>query len=314
MGLKRKIYIALGLASGLALLPLPAAATFTDPRSAEDDIVVTGNKTTKEAIADFIQTTIATPKGGKHEGQYARFPQAICPKVVGLSEENVEQVERRMRGVALAADMRVAAEECTPNVYVMVVSNGNEAVSLLRKKRSRLFGGLSHYEKARIAESSGPAFGWKRIQTGSAETGALQNSDDTDIVPSDGPAKTEVPIMYSNVKSKIKRTTAKAITHSFLLLEKDALVDLTTVQIADYAAMRSYIDTRNSPASKPPAYSILALFDDADPDAKQPASVSEMDLVLLSSLYNSPADVSASMQSAAMLHRFEKELTANKDD
>ncbi len=314
MEMKQNVLIALGLISGLAFVPSPAIATLTDPRSSDDDIVVTGTKTTKDAIADFIQTTIATPKGGKYQGQYARFSGAVCPKVVGLSEENRKQVEQRMRGVAMAADMKVAGEGCAPNVYVMVVADGNEAISTLRKKKSRLFGAMPHYERERIANSGGPAYAWKRIQAGSADTGALQNSDNTDTLPVDETAKTDVPVMHSNVKSRIKRPTKQVMTHSFLLLEKDALVDLTTVQIADYAAMRSYIDTREGQASKAPAYSIMALFDSAQPDGKRPVSASEMDLALLSSLYHSPADVSASMQSSAMLHRVEKELTARKDD
>ncbi len=314
MEMKQNILVGIGLVAGIALFPSPSIATLTDPRSSDDDIVVTGTKMTKDAIADFIRTTIATPKGGRHEGQYARFPGAVCPKVVGLSEQNVKQIEQRMRGIAIAADMKVAGEGCAPNVFVMVVADGKEAISTLRKKRSRVFGSMAPHQRARIANSGGPSYAWKRIQTGSAETGALQNSDETDILPTDDQAKTEVATMNSNVKSRIKRTTEQNMTHSFLLIEKDALVDLTTVQIADYAAMRSYIDTREDQASKAPAYSILALFDPVQSDSKRPASASEMDLVLLSSLYNSPADVSASMQSSAMLHRVEKELTANKDD
>ncbi|WP_138104563.1 hypothetical protein [Parasphingorhabdus sp.] len=311
MKMKHAVLMTVGLAmSSLVLSPTPSLATLTDPAIAEDDIVVIGRETTKAAIAEFIKTTIATPKGGRHDGQYARFARPICPKVVGLSPANVEQVEKRMRGVALAADMNVAAEGCDANVFVMVVADGNEAVSMLRKKKSRVFGGLSHPERARIANSGGPAYAWKRIQTGSAETSALQNSDETQKL---GPV-TEVPIMNSNVKSNVKRTVQQSMTHSFLLLEKDALVDMTTVQIADYAAMRSYIDTRDSGNQTIPRYSILSLFDDVGANEAAPLSVSEMDLVLLSSLYNSPSDVSAKIQSSAMLQRFEKELMSRPDN
>lgn len=311
MKMKHAVLMTLGLAmSGLMFSQTPSFATLTDPSLLDDEIVVIGSETTKAAIAKFIKTTIATPKGGRHDGQYARFANPICPKVVGLSPANIEQVEKRMRGVALAADMKVAAEGCEANVFVMVVADGNEAVSMLRKKKSRVFGGLSHPERARIANSGGPAYAWKRIQAGSAETSALQNSDETQKL---GPV-TEVPIMNSNVKSNVKRSVQQSMTHSFLLLEQDALVDMTTVQIADYAAMRSYIDTRDSGNQSVPRYSILSLFDDAGPNQAIPVSVSEMDLVLLSALYNSPSDVSASMQSSAMLNRFEKELTSRPDN
>ncbi len=308
--MNKQILVAVGLTlAGLMFIPSVSIATLTDPSATGPDIVVTGIETSKEDIADFIKTTIATPKGGRHEGQFARFTQAVCPKVVGLSLENSEQIEQRMRGIAKAADMRVAAKSCTPNVYVMVVSDGNEAISMLRKKRSRLFGDMPHHARERIAKSGGPTYSWKRIQTGSAETGALQNSDETRKLG----RVTEVPIMNSNVKSRVKRTITKNITHSFLLIEKDALVDLTTVQIADYAAMRSYIETADQTARTAPRYSILALFDRPKKDEKTPSSASEMDLVLLSSLYNSSADVSASMQSSAMVHRIEKELTARDE-
>lgn len=310
---KRNFRLALS-AAVTALLTFPASAhgTLTDPPAPDDDIVVNGIQTTKAAIADFIKSTIAPPKGGRHQGQYARFASPVCPKVTGLSKANIAQVEERMRGVALAADMTVAAEGCKPNIFVMVVADGSEAISLLRKKNSRVFGALSLPERARIADQGGPAYGWKRVQESSAENGALFNSDDAVVLPGDAQEKTEVATLNSHVKSRIKRTVQQSMTHSFLLLEQDALVDLTTVQIADYAAMRSYIDTRDGDAQSPPPFSILALFEDQG--ANVPESVSEMDLILLSSLYHSPADVSASMQSAAMLNRIQKELTSEQDD
>ncbi len=308
MKFKQNILPSLGLTiSGLALFASAANATFTEPRLSDEDIIVTGNKTTKAGIADFINTTIAEPKGGKHDGQYARLSNAICPKVVGLSYNNKLQVEQRMRGVAKAADMRVAAESCVPNVYVIVVSDGTEAVNMLRKKRSRLFGGLSHYERRQVANLGGPTYSWKRKQIRSADTGALQNSDEADTVPG---SLAVVPIMYTTIKSNIQWTTEHSVTHSFLLIEKDALVGLTTIQIADYAAMRSFIDTEKRNSSSPPRFSILSLFDPLKAGEEAPTSVSEMDLVLLSSLYNSPSDRSAAMQSATMLHRIEKELTS----
>lgn len=283
MKMKQYVLMTMGAAvSSFLFLPASSMATLTDPPSSDDDIVVTGARTTKAAIADFIQTAIATPEGGRHQGQYARFADPVCPKVVGLSEANIEQVEKRMRGVALAADMKVAAEGCSPNVFVMVVADGNEAISLLRKKKSRVFGNLSLPERARIAKSGGPAYSWKRIQEGAAETGALQNSDETDILPVDAVEKTEVATLISHVKSRIRRSVQQSMTHSFLLLEKDALVDLTTIQIADYAAMRSYIDARDSGSRTAPDYSILALFDDGGVNEAAPDSVSEMDLILLS--------------------------------
>ncbi len=302
-----KVTAALGLAiSGYLFSSSPSFATLLDQRIGENEIVVTGNKSTRDVIAEFIDTTLATPKGGKYVGQIARFSQAICPKVVGLSAQNKLQIEQRIRGVAKASDIKVADKGCKPNIFVIIVSDGNEAVSILRKKRSRLFGDMPQYERDRIANSEGPTYSWKRIVTANAESGAVQNSDDAETVPG---SEIVVPIMYSTVTSNVKRTIRKDMSHSFLLLEKDALVGLTTLQIGDYAAMRSLIDTKASAANPAPEFSILSLFESVKSRLAKPKSVSEWDLVLLSSLYNSPADISAAQQSSAMLHRFENEIT-----
>ncbi|WP_108809650.1 hypothetical protein [Sphingorhabdus sp. Alg231-15] len=299
-----------GAISVAVLLPATALATFTDPRTDNEEIIVTGNKTTKAAIADIINITIARPAGGRFVGQHARLTAPVCPKIVGLSDENKRQVEKRMRGVALAAELKLAGEMCEPNILVMVVENGEDAISSLRQKRPRLFGNMTKYERARLAESDGPAYAWKRIQTGSAETGALQNSDQTTKITSN----TEVPVMYSQVNSKVKRTIRMNVTHSFLLLEKEKLKDLTTVQIADYAAMRTLLDTRDGANKKIPVNSILTLFDQPDDDDLAPQSVSEMDLMLLSSLYHTISDVSASAQTSAMASRIASEISGKVKD
>lgn len=315
----------MGLKISSAVIALSLSTTVTATRNSSektnngDDIVVTGPKAIKKVIARFIDSTIATPKGGKHVGQFARFTGAVCPSVKGLSEKNNLQIEERMRNVALASDIAVGRKDCAPNVHVNIVADGAEALSLIRKKRSDMFVSVPLYKRDLIAKSGGPAYSWKRLDTISAESNAVQHSGDVSQLPTADTngqsAKTYVPVLYSNVKSRIKKTVKQQITRSFLLIEKDALVGLTTVQIADYAAMRSFIESEQSANSEIPSFSILSLFDDGNRPGDGPESVSELDLALLSSLYNSPSDVSASMQSSAMIHKMNKELTVvRKED
>lgn len=319
MAVLNKTSIGLRISSAVIALSLSTTATATK-NSAEkvgdnSDIVVTAPKSVKKIIARFIDSAMATPTGGKHAGQFARFSGAICPSVKGLSEQNNLQIEERIRNVALASDIAVGRENCAPNVHVNIVADGAEALSLIRKKRSDMFDSVPLYKRDLIAKSGGPAYSWKRLDTVSAEANVVQRPDNVTELPSDEPDKTYVPALYSNVKSRIKKTVKQQITRSFLLIEKDALVGLTTVQIADFAAMRSLIDSEQSTNSDTPSYSILSLFNDGNGPDDAPQSVSEMDLALLSSLYNSPSDVSASMQSSAMIHKMNKELTVvRKED
>ncbi len=319
MAVLDKTRMSLKISSAIIALSLSTAATATKNSSEkandDSDIVVTGPKSVKKVIARFIDSAIATPKGGKHAGQFARFTGAICPSVKGLSEENNLQIEERIRNVALASDIAVGRKSCAPNVHVNIVADGAEALSLIRKKRSDMFDSVPLYKRDLIAKSGGPAYGWKRLDTISAEANVAQRPDNVTELPSDQIDKTYVPTLYSNVKSRIKKTVKQQITRSFLLIEKEALVGLTTVQIADFAAMRSLIESEQSTNSDTPSYSILSLFDDGNGPGDAPETVSELDLALLSSLYNSPSDVSASMQSSAMIHKMTKELTAvGKED
>lgn len=313
MAVSNKTNTGLKISTAIIALSLSTTATATKNTSEkandDSDIVVTGPKSIKKVIARFIDSTIATPKGGRHAGQFARFTSAICPSVKGLSEENNRQIEERIRNVALASDITVGQESCAPNVHVNIVGDGAEALSLIRKKRSDMFDSVPLYKRDLIAKSGGPAYSWKRLDTISAEAKVAQRSDNVTELPSDEIDKTYVSTLQSNVKSRIKKTVKQQITRSFLLIEKDALVGLTTVQIADFAAMRSLIESGQSTNSDTPSYSILSLFDEGNGPGDAPESVSELDLALLSSLYNSPSDVSASMQSSAMIHKMNKELT-----
>lgn len=75
------------LALSCLSLTANAVAETVETAPAEDDnvITVTGPKPIKEAVGEFIDTTIATPRGGNNAGQYARFSQPICPFVFVFS-------------------------------------------------------------------------------------------------------------------------------------------------------------------------------------------------------------------------------------
>jgi hypothetical protein len=316
MAFSQLFKIALLSVATMVTTPILAQSAENAEKPDGDDILVIGTKTIKEAVGDFIDTTVAGPKGGRNVGQYARFSAAICPKVFGFSQANDKAIEQRIRGVSLAADIRVGAEDCKPNVYVVVIDDGKSAITMLRKKHHRIFGALPIYKRDQLAESRGPVFSWKAIWTVSANGTSIHTSDGGSSLASGtsgGLSDDRFAASRTHVNSLIKQPVQEDMRASYLLLEKKALAGLTTLQIADYAAMHSLMETRADPDQDAAFFSILSLFKNKQAGRDIPDSISEWDLILLSALYSTPSDVRARMQRSAMQQKFIKEVEAAQD-
>lgn len=294
-------------------MPALAQSTENEKKTNEGEIVVIGTKTITEAVGDFIDTTIAPPRGGSNVGQYARFSSPICPRVFGFSEANDIAIETRIRGVSLAADIQVGAKDCQPNVYVVVIEDGESAITMLRKKHHRIFGALPIYKRKQLAESQGPVFGWKAIMTIAANGSSIHSPGGGSSLAGGaggGLSEDRFSASRSNVISRIKQPVQEDMLASYLLIEKKALAGLTTLQIADYAAVHSLMETKGDPDQEAAFFSILSLFKNRMAGLGLPDSISEWDLILLSTLYSTPSDVRARMQRSAMQQKFIKEVEA----
>jgi len=92
------------------------------------------------------------------------------------------------------------------------------------------------------------------------------------------------------------------------LMEARALKGVTTRQLADYAAMRTFAAT-GATVGALPAKSILTLFDDGAAPGEAPASVTWWDFAFLKSLYASSGALTASSQRGEMNRIVAKELS-----
>lgn len=277
----------------------------TAPGDDDNEITVIGPKSIKDAVGKYIDTTIATPHGGHNNGQYARYAEPICPVAFGFSDENNLAIAKRIRGVALAADIKVGDANCTPNVYVVVIDDGRSAVEMLRKKHHRIFGNLPIPKREMLAESTGPTFAWQVTATIPAGGG--------DIIASYGANQSDTTVLpggtRSTMISRLRLPYEAAIAASYLLLEKKSLVGLTTVQIADYAAMSSLIETSDVSRRDSNPSSILSLFNDRKEKSDLPERVNDWDLILLHAVYASTGNVWARMQRSEIQQRFVNEIT-----
>jgi len=307
-------FVSLALPSAVAAQTSPA--TGDDQQGTEPDIVVIGNKEKVDVYQEIISSQFIVRSGGKHDGQYARFTGRICPSVTGFSDEISKQIKQRIRDVISIAKVPLGKRKCRENMIVIAVDDGAATIKSLRKSQKRLFSSLTIPDRDKLVNSTDPIYNWKSIQTvssdskGNAKEGTISAIADN-FGGAPGAASTGAQSyggQRSHVKSRSKRTTIEGISYSYLLVERSALKDVTVTQLADYVTMLSLIDMDSETGTNPPPpYSILSLFDQDDP-ALRPTSIGDVDIALLNALYKSPANVKASAQRSAMVHRIKKQL------
>lgn len=291
----------------------PVQATKDTKASAEktEDIVVTGQKTRTEIIQELIANQFNVSRGGRHNGQYARFAAPICPSVGGIPEKQAAIMEDRIRDIAEVAELSVAPAKCRANLFVVAVDDGSKEIASLRKKSANLFNSLTHRERDKMMESNGPVYSWKATMAMSNGGQHSARVGTIDIISATLGA-ISVRGQRSHVKSKIKQTDFVGINYSYLLIENRALKDVSLNQLADYAALVSMIDIDINFETSPPANSILSLFSEAPADQSKPGSISEGDVLMLRGLYKVPANVKAPLQRSAMLHTIDKALKSEE--
>lgn len=272
---------------GAILLAGPAVA---QPANEPPEIIVEGTKEYRDQVRQFVNSLTDAPAGG----QISRFDQGVCPAAVGLPEKQNQAVAQRVRQVASAAGIPVAQGGCGPNALVIVVDDKQEFIDGLWKKYPQYFTDGSG-RQIRPGKQAGPVAAW-HIE-------GLLDSNGT--VPGQ-----ELLWRYFITNSMdTSRLLPGAIPHlvaGIMVVEREALTGLTTMQLADYAAMRIF--ARTDPAKlKGSAPTILNVID-APMNSAVPITLTEWDLAFLRALYSSNDRQFASQQRSDIQARLRGEL------
>src|SRR5262245_6590011 len=108
-----------------------SGALHADPGPTDlPEIVVEGTNAYDEQIKGFVGALTDAPVGG----QLSRFDWAVCPAAVGLPDSQNHRIAARMREVAGAAGINLAAPDCRPNALVIVADDQKEFIDALWKK------------------------------------------------------------------------------------------------------------------------------------------------------------------------------------
>jgi hypothetical protein len=284
------------LAAALAAAA-PAIAQRTAPAgppqqdAAGQDVVVTGTADREQEIRDFVGAlTGQVPM----TGQLARFEEAICPGVYGLSAPVKAVIAARMRRVAAEVGLRVADEGCRPNLLLMVTRDKNAFLRRLASRYPQFFDEEENSPR-RVTAQPGPVAAWHA-------TIAL-NADGQPMPVQGGFGINRT----TRAQSRVTAASRPAFVAAAVVVESEALTGLSTIQLADYALMRGLArtDPHQLTAASPP--SILTAIE-APMGSAVPITITRWDLGFLRGLYATPPNLRAPQQRGEIQRQVAGEL------
>jgi len=287
----------LGLVVAALAMVAPAAAA--PPLTQDSPIVVQGIHDRDKKITQFIKELTPAPV----HGQISRFDAPVCPAVAGVSAEQEAYVNGRLRRIAAAVGMAVAKPVCDPNVILVVASDKNDLLKQLEKHRPEYFpASWSSWHIRDLEHDPYPVAAWQfegdfwadgRPIAGQANTSAI--SDISQLQRTIEPG------------SRLKPSARRAFVTSIVIVQHDALTGLTTTQLADYTAMRTFVRTDPKQLRAASSDSILGVLD-APMGSAVPLTLTAWDLSFLKALYASGKNSYAEYQRSEMRVLMKREL------
>ena len=315
------------LGAALAGLLLSAATAGAQPAlpasqsaKAQNTIVVEGLRL-RTIADDFVERVLPTAKGS----QFGRFEDPICPLIIGVDAKTKAEVAARMAEVGKAVKIEVKQQPCAPNLFVMIMPTKKDAVDGLKWSRPEYLAGVSDsYLEAAVA-SPKPYMAWQMLELYTADGMPIVRSNNMPT-GSNGAQLTQgnTPMgdAYSEPNSTRVRTTLPPsrlramvkphVMSSVVIIEKGALRNLDTRQLADFAFMQAMvpIDYRDD---SPPTSSILSIFSTIPVSDAAPQSVTYADVAFLKALRAVRSDTYSSTQKNEIRGQMISELERAKE-
>ncbi|WP_066658526.1 hypothetical protein [Sphingomonas sp. CCH9-H8] len=263
-----------------ALCALAAPVMAQGPAADQADVIITAPEQRDKQIRDYVRALANVPG----RDPMARFDRTtLCPGAVGLSPARNAEIAARMRVVAKAAGIAVSDKaDCKPNALVIFASDKEAMVAALEKAHPAYFRD-AYGTPIRTPKQAGPATAWHlEGRLDRSGTPVAYNADT-------GQYELNSPLPPSRISATVRPIFIAAV----VVIQLDAAIGLSPVQLADYAAMRTFAQTDPEKVKGLSAPTILTILDAPD-DAEVPVTLTKWDLGYLRGLY-----AAAPMRSAA---------------
>lgn len=265
---------------GALLLASTSSAQNAQPGGDDTTIVVTGekNEPSRNAVAEQAQELSRVGRYQLYDEALPRFEAPVCPGVFGLRDDYVAEMTHRIRANATRLNVRVARRGCEPNLFIAFVDDGRDLLSKLARKYPKVFCIIGKDEQAEILREGEPVRVWSHIRT-------------IDIRRTGAPVRIfrcreEAPSQGSQAgPDAMFLPERRDIVSSLVVFDREAALDLTVTQLADYATMRGLSHTRPASGNER-LETILSLFE----TRSSPLELTSFDLGYLGSLYQGRPD------------------------
>lgn len=234
------------------LLTAPAAAQaspVTDDTGGDPDIVVTGKAAPPTRRDVYDQALELSRAGRQYDENLARFQVPVCPGVIGFKSKAAEVIIARIRTNAARVGVRLAKGQCSPNLIVAIVDDGRMLLSNLERTRPQIFSLISASERDEMLIDESPVRVWNNIVT---------LRDDGLPIPRSADGKEMLPSVWGYTNRWFVKFH-RDILAALVVFDREQILDMTYVQIADYATMRGLTHTRAAKGDEPMS-TILSLF------------------------------------------------------
>jgi hypothetical protein len=187
----------------------------------------------------------------RHEEALARMTAPLCPRVIGLEDDLAIEMVERIRANAERLDVRLAGERCVTNLLVAFVDDGHTLIDELADRHPKVFALVSEEGRSELLAQTAPVRVWNIVEHKWASGAPLQYRR----------GKAQLPSLKK--PGEMLLPTRKDIDFALVVYDREAVLGMTVVQLADYATMRGLARTRPASGGQP-LTTILALFEDHD--------------------------------------------------
>jgi hypothetical protein len=268
-------------------LPAPALAQEREPAASEADqaaqgdhfggteIVVTGRELDMSERTVTRQARTISRESDLRHTPLATFADRACPGVVGLQRDYAEVVVTRLRWLAEDLGIPLHPEgDCRANIILVFTSDGRADVRELERKTRLVSESLGNRERRELLEGEGPVRVFNVVEDRMRNGQRIPRRQNL----------VQIPVgSQEGGQSLIGGGIRRVITSSIVYFDHDAIEGTTLHQLADYAAMRVFAQTRDAEGEKAPD-SILSLF---DRNTVPPKGLTAFDRAFLTTLYES---------------------------
>ena len=303
-----KRLLAIGLSLGALAGAVPASAQDLtdliglDYSSSNEDIVVT-HKPDPEPDQGEVHGQIReiAQSGNIFNEPLALFQAKLCPGVLGLPREPAELIVGRVRYNAERLGLSLASEEkCKPNLIIGFVGSGQSDIRKILEKKGSILVDMPLDERRALVNDTGPVHAFAITSTRTRDGMHILGDQKYGKMPT-------VNIQSGN--SLIMLATRIDIELSVVLMDIAAIDGMTVNQLADYATMRGFAQTKG--ISGDTAYgTILNLF---DPDAAHQTELSNFDVAYLTALYSNAPNLIAASKFGTVQGEMRKQLASAQE-